>query len=146
MSKYANGVFTPKNPQKYIGKYPIKYRSSWEISLMSFLDSNDLPNILGWSSESISIPYRNPLTGHWSMYIPDFLVIYMDKNSQKHCDMIEIKPEKEMPGFAGKVTSRTKLIQTINAAKWQAAIAYCVKRGWCFRVMCERDLFSFKRK
>lgn len=101
------------------------------------------PSILGWSSESISIPYQNPLTGKWSMYIPDFLVIYMDKSGKKHCEMIEIKPLKETPGYSEKrVNTKTQLVQVINQAKWMAAQVYCKKRGWSFRVMTERDLFG----
>ena len=99
-----------------------------------------------WSSESISIPYRNPLTGNWSLYLPDFLVVYIDKYGTKHCEMIEVKPEKEVPGYAGKVSPRTKLVQAINAAKWQAAIAYCAKRNWKFRVANETQIFAFKRQ
>jgi hypothetical protein len=145
MAKFAQGVYQVKNPATYIGKYPVTYRSSWEVTFMKFLDENT-QHILGWASESISIPYRNPLNGKWSMYIPDFLVIYMDKNGQKHCEVIEIKPEKEMPTYTGKVSPRTKLTQVINAAKWQAAMVYCHKRGWKFRICTERDLFAFKRK
>lgn len=144
MANYASGDFIPENNQKYIGKRPIRFRSSWELTACKFFDSNQ--NILGWASETISIPYRNPLTGKWSMYIPDFLVVYIDKNNKQHCELIEIKPEKEMPGYQGKVPTRTRLVQAINAAKWQAAIAYCMKRNWVFRVINEKQLFAFKRK
>lgn len=119
-------------------------RSSWEFSFARVCDTNE--NVVAWASESISIPYRNPLTGHWSMYIPDFLVIYIDRNAKKHCELIEIKPEKEMPGYQGKVSPRTRLVQAVNAAKWQAALAYCAKRNWTFRVATEKMLFAFKRK
>lgn len=141
---YSQGEFALKNPQKYMGKLPVIYRSSWEMSLMQVFDEH--PNILAWSSESISIPYRNPLNQKWSMYIPDFLVIYIDKNGTKHVEMIEVKPMKEDPRFTGKVNTRTRLTQAINQAKWAAAIAYCVKRGWHFRVATEKDLFGYKRK
>lgn len=112
---------------------------------MLFFDSH--PNIISWSSESVSIPYQNPLTGRWSMYIPDFLISYIDKNGQQHAEMIEIKPLKETPGYSEKrVDARTKLVQAVNMAKWRAAQAFCAKRGIHFRVMTERDLFSYKRK
>jgi hypothetical protein len=144
-NKFAKGEFVCKNPQKYMGKFPIIYRSSWEMTLMRVFD--DHPNILGWSSESVSIPYQNPLTGRWSMYIPDFLVVYVDKDGKQHCEMIEVKPLKETPGYREKRTSqRTKLVQAINQAKWAAAMAYCHKRGWGFRVATEKDLFAYKRK
>jgi hypothetical protein len=58
---YSKAEFHPKNLKKYLGKFPIIYRSSWEMTLMQVFDQN--PAVLGWSSETITIPYRNPLTG-----------------------------------------------------------------------------------
>ena len=57
---------------------------------MMFLDSNE--NVLQWASESISIPYRNPLTGKQSIYVPDFLVTYRGPNNTTKAELIEIKP------------------------------------------------------
>ena len=144
MGKFAKDEFTPKNPQKYVGKYPIIYRSSWEWSMMRTFD--DHPDVVQWSSETVSIPYRNPLTGKWSMYIPDFMVLYADRDGNQHCEMIEVKPLKEVPGFDGKVNQRTKLVQAINQAKWSAAMAFCKKRGIHFRVATEDQIFKYKRK
>jgi hypothetical protein len=112
---------------------------------MSFLDSH--PSVLAWASESISIPYQNPLIQdrkRWSSYIPDFLVVYVDKNNKKHAELIEIKPAKESPLYEGRVSQRTRLTQAVNAAKWMAAAKYCAKRGWTFRVMTEAELFGAK--
>lgn len=145
--KFSKGEYIPKNPQKIIGKTPIIYRSSWEISLMKVLDEN--PAVLHWSSESISIPYKNPLTGEWSLYLPDFFAIYVDKRGNKHAEIIEVKPSKEDPWSSKeqrRMTNRTKLVQAINAAKWMAAMAYCKKRGWTFRVMTEHNLFGVPGK
>jgi TnsA endonuclease N terminal len=144
MAHYLKGIYQPVNRKKYIGKYPIQYRSSWELPAMQVFDAE--PNVLAWASESVSIPYRNPLTGRWSLYIPDFLIIYLDSKATKHCELMEIKPEQQMPEFQGKVSSRTKLMQVINAAKWMAAMAYCTRRNWHFRIVTERELFGFKRK
>ena len=81
------------------------------------------------------------------MYVPDFLIVYMDKNDQKHVEIVEIKPASEVPGYKAKrLSEATKLAQAINAAKWHAAAIYCAKRGWKFRVATEDDLFKFKRK
>ena len=80
MSKFANGIYKVKNPAKYVGKNNPKYRSGWEHAFMRFCDTND--NILQWASESINIPYRNPITGKQSIYVPDFLITYRDKNNQ----------------------------------------------------------------
>lgn len=108
------------------------------------------PNVLGWASESISIPYQNPLTGKWSMYIPDFLVVYVDKNGNKHAEMIEVKPMRERPDYQKKANERlsahTKLSQVVNAAKWAAAVKYCARNKIGFRVASEDEMFAYRRK
>ena len=76
---YAQGFFEVRNPQKYIGKGKPKYRSGWEHAFMRFCDNND--SIVGWASESIAIPYRNPLTGKMTNYIPDFLIQYRTRDN-----------------------------------------------------------------
>lgn len=113
---------------------------------MAFADEHR--NVLAWSSESISIPYRNPLTGKQSIYVPDFLIVY-EGNGKRHAEMVEIKPAKEVPGLlneSSKLSKRDRLAQIINAAKWQAAAAFCAKRHIRFRVLTEKDMFIFKRK
>ena len=68
----ARGRYTLRNPDKYAGtKSPI-YRSSWEHTFMTFCDNN--PAVIGWASEAVRIPYKNPLTGKQSSYVPDFFV------------------------------------------------------------------------
>ena len=78
MAKWAQGQYTPKNPEKYIGKHIPRYRSGWELRVMMFLDENK--HILKWASEAIAIPYINPLTGKRANYIPDFFVMYENKH------------------------------------------------------------------
>lgn len=147
MAKRAShkGEFIPKNPAKYIGTSKITYRSSWEFTVMTYFDNH--PSVLAWSSESISIPYRNPLTGRQTVYVPDFLVVY-ERDGRRHAEMIEVKPAKEVPGLLTekKVSKKTQLTQILNAAKWQAAMAFCAKRRITFRVITEDDLYVFKRK
>ena len=144
VKKTWKGVYTPKNPEKYIGDNinNIQYRSNWELQVMLFFD--DHPNCIGWGSEVITIPYKNPLTGKMSRYVPDFLVIYVDRNNEKHVELIEIKPAKESPLYEGRVNRVTKLYQAINAAKWMAASKFCAQKGWKFKVMTERELFGSK--
>lgn len=137
MSKYATGIYIPQHPEKYVGKGSIIYRSSWEIVFCRFCDNH--PSVTQWASESISIPYRNPVTGKQSRYIPDFFVMYQDKNGQNHGELIEIKPKKEMMEHAK--SQRDKLVAVINAAKWQAAQAFCAANGLKFRVVTEDSLF-----
>ena len=80
MSKFQQGTYTVMNQSKYAGKGAPKFRSGWELAFMRFCDSND--HIITWSSESLAIPYRNPMTGKPTRYIPDFLIQYRNKNNQ----------------------------------------------------------------
>ena len=77
MGKWAQGIYEVKNPQKYVGLHKPKFRSGWEMLFFQFLDNN--PAIIQWASEAISIPYIHPLTGKRTNYIPDFFIVYVDK-------------------------------------------------------------------
>lgn len=138
----AKTKFEPLNPQKYFGKTPIIARSGWEYQAMMLFDRH--PSIIRWSSESVQIPYRNPLTGKMTVYIPDFVLIYEDKQRKQRAEMIEIKPARESPlhETGGRMTQARKLTQIINAAKWQAAAAYCARHGLSFRVLTESEMFG----
>jgi hypothetical protein len=136
--KTHSGFFTPKNPEKYKGKTPISYRSSWELVVFNQFDMH--PNILEWASESVSISYQNPLNGRFSMYIPDLLVVYADKYGKKHAELIEIKPAKEAIQEQIK-SKRDAAAFLVNQAKWKAAFSYCKKHGLVFRILTEQQLF-----
>ncbi|PJB20467.1 MAG: hypothetical protein CO117_00850 [Flavobacteriaceae bacterium CG_4_9_14_3_um_filter_33_16] len=138
MSRYTSGQYEPKNPKKYIGKYPIIYRSSWELGLMQKFDIH--PNITEWASESLQIPYRNPFTNKDTIYVPDFFVKYIDKTNKIHVEIIEIKPLKETLLEKAK-SKKDKLSVALNTVKWQAAQAFCKKAGITFRIMTEEQLF-----
>ena len=143
MSKYSQGRFIPKNPQKVVGNALIQYRSSWELAMMTFLDSH--PSVIQWASESIKIPYVNPLTGKKSQYVPDFLVLYKDKNGKQHAELVEVKPKKEAMLENAK-SKRDKAFLIVNQAKWQAALLWCKKSGVVFRLITEDELFVTKGK
>ena len=142
MSKWAQGEFVPKNPQKYAGKGRIKYRSGWEWNMMNTLDQH--PAVVSWASESIRIPYRHPLTGKTTSYVPDFLVVYVDKQGQQHVEVIEVKPSKEAMLENAK-SKYDKVMLAVNMAKWQAAQAFCAAHGMKFRVVTEKELFRPKK-
>lgn len=143
MSKFANGFYTLKNPTKYVGKNNPKYRSGWEHAFMRFCDTND--NILQWASESINIPYRNPITGKQSIYVPDFLITYRDKNNQVKAEMIEIKPKKQSV-IESKQSARDRAVVAVNYAKWAEAQKWCKRNGITFRVVTEDDIFKNGKK
>lgn len=138
MSKFAQGLFVPKNPSKYVGKHTPRYRSGWEHAFMRFCDSND--NILQWASESITIPYRHPLTGKQTVYVPDFLITYRDKSNTMCAELIEIKPKKQSV-IESKASARDRAVVAVNYAKWDAATKWCRRQGLTFRVITEDDIF-----
>jgi hypothetical protein len=139
MAKFAQGRFEMKNPEKYVGKKTPLARSSWEFVLMRMLDEH--PGVQNWASESIQIPYQDPLTGRYTIYVPDFFILYVDKNGKKHAEVIEVKPASQT--FREQVgKSRYNQEQYIkNLAKWEAAQAWCKQQGIVFRVVNEGDIF-----
>ena len=143
MSKYSQEYFNAKNPHKIIGNARPFYRSSWELAMMTFLDSH--PSVIQWASESVRIPYKNPLTGRQSQYVPDFLVLYKDKNGAQRAELVEVKPKKEAMLENAK-SKRDKAFLMINQAKWAAAMAWCKKNGVTFRLITEDHLFMQKGK
>jgi len=145
MANWAQGIYTVKNTEKYIGNSKPKYRSGWEFTFMQFCDNNK--SVLKWASEPMRIPYRNPMTGKNTNYIPDFLVVYQNKHGQQIAEMIEIKPKKQSIIESKVANARDRAVVAINHAKWAAAMAYCKASGLTFRVITEDDLFyNGKRK
>lgn len=139
MARFAQGIFTPRNSTKYVGKHAPRYRSGWELTFMNFCDNNS--SVLYWASEAISVPYRNPFTGKPSMYIPDFFVVYVNKFGKQIAEIVEIKPKKQSLIESKVANARDRSIVAVNHAKWQAAMAYCKHQGYTFRVVTEDDLF-----
>ena len=138
MGKWAKGIYQIKNKEKYIGQRAPVYRSSWESTFMLFLDNHT--SILQWASESIAIPYRDPLSGKIKRYFPDFFIIYLDAAGEKHAEIIEIKPTNQTG--QKKTKSRVNQAQIIkNHAKWESALQYCEKNGCKFRLVTEETLF-----
>ena len=140
MARWAQGLYQPKHVDKYIGKKTPRYRSSWEWAFMNFCDNN--PAVISWASESIKIPYRHPLSGKSTIYVPDFFIVYNGKNKKKTAELIEVKPNNQ-----AKLESIGKNIQNqaayiVNKAKWVAAGKWCKRQGIRFRVITESDIFK----
>lgn len=145
MRKYYQGIFAPKNPEKYIGDInKIIFRSSLEKSFMIFLDTNI--NILKWNSEGISIPYFNTLDNKTHTYYPDFLVTLKNKNNNIKTILIEIKPQKQTIIPKGK--KNTKRLQediityNKNMNKWTAASQWCIEHNIEFKIITEKEINS----
>lgn len=137
--KFAQGPYTPKNPDKYIGSKIPYCRSSWETAFCMFCDNN--PAIESWASEPLKIPYRDPLTGKQTVYVPDFLIKYSDRNQKTHTEMIEIKPMNQLMLEKVGKNPYNQAQYVKNIAKWQAAGEFCKQRGIKFRVLNESDIF-----
>ena len=144
MPKFAQGRFEMKNPGKYVGTKTPLARSSWEFVFMRMLDEH--PGVETWASESIKIPYRDPFTGKYSIYVPDFFVVYNEKGGKKRAEVIEVKPKNQtMRESVGK--SRFNQEQYVkNMAKWEAASAWCKQKRVRFRIVNEEDIFHTGQK
>ena len=140
------GRYNPKNKSKYMGD-PTKiiYRSLWERKCMLIFDEN--PNVTKWASEEIAIPYLSPVDRKRHKYYPDFIIEMKNKQGEVETVMIEVKPKKQTqpPKKPKRQTKRflneAKTYLT-NQAKWEAASAFCDKKGWTFKILTEKEIFG----
>jgi hypothetical protein len=94
-----------------------------------------------WASEPQKIPYKNPLNGKQTVYVPDFLVTYMKAGGGKSVKLIEIKPMHEAMEAHAR-NSQDVVLRKKNEAKWGAATQWAMRRGIDFLVLTESELFS----
>lgn len=140
--RFKQGIFRPKNPQKFIGEYAI-YRSSLERTFFLWADSN--PNVLEWGSENIIVPYKNPLDGKvHRYYVDNFVVIKEGEIIKKY--LIEIKPYTQtIPPKPSKKKKRETVFYEnkqwiTNQAKWEYAKKFAQTKGAEFLIITEKDL------
>lgn len=144
MSRYYQGFYRPYNPEKYKGNpRNIVFRSSWEKKAMRFFDLNS--SIVSWGSEEIIIRYRSPADNRIHRYFPDFQIEVKTKTGTIETYLIEIKPFNQTLEPERKNKPKQRFIQEvlvygINTAKWEAARAYCEKKGWKFLILTENEL------
>jgi hypothetical protein len=142
--KYTQGIYQPKNPEKYKGSTPIIYRSKLELLSMRYLDNN--PNILTWGSESIVIPYQSPKDGKLHRYFVDLVASLKDRSGKIQKLLIEVKPEKQTrpPTITNKKKQSTMLYEkvtwAVNQAKWDAARQWAKSKGYTFLILNEKHL------
>ena len=144
MKRWAQGKYNLKHPDKYVGKKTPTYRSSWEFHFMKFCDEN--PAIAAWASEAIKIPYRSPITGKRTVYVPDFFIQYKDRKGKHKVEVIEIKPSNQALRESIGKNKQNQASYAINMAKWEAAGKYCKSKGIGFRVITEKELFHQGRR
>lgn len=162
-SKFKQGYFYPKNPEKWVTKTN-EYRSSWEFKIMDWLDRNE--QVLRVGSEPCAIQYRDPVANleychkhnldpnnpqNWKIrkYYVDLWVEYKTKKGEIKKIFIEIKPLKDTkkpeplkPGAKLKeVNAFNRAMKTFltNQAKWKAAKYEFNKRGCEFQVWTEEE-------
>jgi hypothetical protein len=140
MPKYAQSQYRVKNPEKYIGNKTPYFRSSWEFAFMRFCDEHS--SVLKWANEAIKIPYRNPFTGKYTVYVPDFFISYIDGNNKQHNELIEVKPLNQTSVKEAKNNRLNRAHAALNEAKWAAAELWCKQNNVVFRVVSENDIFS----
>ena len=140
------GKFQPKNPSKYMGDpTKIVYRSLWERKCMIKFDENS--NVLRWASEEMAIPYVSPVDKKRHRYYPDFIVEVKNKSGEIETIMIEVKPLKQtkLPQKPKRMTQRfinEANRYLVNQAKWDAANAFCERKGWRFKILTEKEIFG----
>ena len=152
MAKCLQGKFTPNNPIKYVGdSTQIIYRSSWELKLFLWCDSNS--SILHWASEEIVIPYFCPTDDRMHRYFPDVAIKFKTAKGEIRKALIEVKPYTQtLPPKVpkrGGTNSKRFLTETLtyskNRAKWEAAKIWCAKNGFEFMIADEYMLGIAKR-
>jgi hypothetical protein len=141
-NKFKQGVFKPKNAQKYIGKETPVYRSGWELKFFRWCDDN--PNVIEWASESVIIPYVSPIDRKVHRYYTDGVVAIKEPDGIKKY-IIEIKPSAQTQApVRGKKRNSTLMYETAryaqNTAKWAAAKKWCEKHRYNFLILTEKEL------
>jgi hypothetical protein len=144
MAKAHKGFYRPKFPKKYKGDPTrIIYRSSWELKFMVWCDHRT--DILEWSSEEFSIPYKHPIDGRYHRYFPDFKIKLKNKHGIIETIVIEIKPlyQTKEPIPKTKINKRYLTeVKTylVNKNKWAFAEEWCKDRNYRFAVFTEKEL------
>lgn len=130
--KFYTGDYIPKNKHKYVGEYPITYRSGYEEAFMVILDFDD--SVKDWNFECIKIPYTH--MDEEKNYLPDFLVNYHDGKTV----LFEVKPYKISEEAIDAMSKG--YFGNMNAAKWLGAMKYCREHDIIFTIKTERGIFA----
>ena len=116
----------------------IYFRSSWERSVMRWLDEN--PAILKWNSEEVHLKYTCAIDGKPHKYYVDFFIEFANGDKV----LVEVKPEYQTkkPKFK---KNRQKFLEECaywsrNVSKWKAAIKVAKENSVTFEVWTEKTL------
>jgi hypothetical protein len=109
---------------------------------MNWCDQNE--SVVGWVSEEIAIPYRNPLDRKVHKYMVDFYAEIKQPDNKINKYLIEVKPERfTKPPEKRRKTKRylQEVAQYgVNEAKWKSAKQFCKKQDLEFLIITEKDL------
>ena len=165
---YHQGNFIPKDKEKILklnSQGGIYYRSSWELKIMTWLDSSS--SVTKWGAECMAIPYQMTHFNDGDMkvknhsYYPDFYYemklsdgsikkVVAEVKPQKEYQMALMLQEKKIQVPDNKVSLKKlknfeydlKMAQK-NLSKWETMIEFCHKKGWEFIVITEIHLKRF---
>lgn len=146
-SKFKQGYFEPQNPDKYKGKMPIIYRSSWERKFMIMCDTRE--DILMWASEPVEIKYWSSIDKKEHRYYPDFWIKVRKQDESLDDVLVEIKPSDQLVKPVPPKKNSKKALKSYaflaeqyvkNRDKYAYAKRWCEDRGWRFVVLTEKSL------
>lgn len=138
-------IIIENNYRKNLTQQKLTFRSGWELSFASFLDSNN--NVKTWESD-----YRIKYLDKFShppkvrQYLIDFFVTMTDGATL----LVEIKPIKTLDVRVSTKSMRFKRIHTTNLlknySKFETVEVFCRKAGWkFFLAQKEGHIFRFFR-
>lgn len=142
------GRYKVKNIDKFEGdSLSCIYRSLLERRFMVFCDTNS--SVLQWNYENVIIPYICETDRRPHRYFVDFYLKIKKKDGTIEECLVEIKPKSETsPPAIPQRKNRRYITEALtyvkNMSKWQAAENFCVKRGWKFKIITEKDLLNWE--
>ena len=146
-SGFIQGYFKPNYPQKYLGKTPIIYRSSWERKFMILCDTRD--DVVVWSSEPVEIKYWSTIDSKEHRYYPDFYMKVKKGEDIFEEFLVEIKPSDQIKKPQPPKKNSKKALDSYkflaeqyvkNRDKYKYAKKWAEDRGWRFIVLTENSL------
>ena len=135
-SRYSQGYINPKSCRKIIDKTsPIIYRSSYEKKFIYWLESQS--KVIRWGSECVCIPYIYT-DGKKHSYYPDYYVEFQNGDKIEKL-IVEIKPYNQTQPPVNE-NSWAHKEWTRNSCKWNAAMDFCKRNGYVFKILTENTI------
>jgi hypothetical protein len=148
-SKYSQGLYVVKNPDKYMGDLRnVIFRSSYEQKLNIDLDTDS--NVIRWCAEPpfLQIKYWDELKKKFRTYHLDYFVVKMVNGVEMKL-MIEVKPSKKLvkplpPKVRTLLSMKSyqyRMAEWINIhSKRKACEELAKKMGWTYLFVTEKTI------